>query len=107
MNEAKLRFWFYIAGILTAIFLAVHLSMLFITPLNFVERTSTATIDYYLRDYFYDTALSLLLIFAFIHATLGVRRTLHDYGIKNTKGVVITMFAILFILLYFLFTSFV
>jgi succinate dehydrogenase hydrophobic anchor subunit len=106
MNEAKLRFWFYVAGILTAILLGIHLSMLFITPLNFVERTSTGPVDYYLRDYLYDTALSLLLIFAFTHGILGIRRTLYNYGIKNTKIVEVIMLFILFVLLYFLFTSF-
>ncbi|ARM75319.1 hypothetical protein [Acidianus manzaensis] len=103
MNEAKIRLIFYIFGILASIFLAIHLSMLFITPMNFTTRTSTRVINNELVNKWYVTSLLLLLVFSYSHATLGLRRTLHST--KFSKYIITLLWISLLVLIYIIIIS--
>ncbi|MQL56555.1 hypothetical protein GFB69_12855 [Acidianus ambivalens] len=107
MRESKLRFWgVYITGIVTLILLSVHFFMLFANNLNFDNRISTPVVDEYLSNSAYYSLLGLLLVVAFIHGLLGVRRSLYDFGLKKgVKDVIIGGIIILLILLFFYFTT--
>ncbi|AEE93138.1 succinate dehydrogenase subunit [Acidianus hospitalis W1] len=107
MRESKLRFWgVYITGIVTLILLSIHFFMLFANNLNFDNRISTPVVDEYLSNSAYYSLLGLLLVVAFIHGLLGVRRSLYDFGIKKgVKDVKIGGIIILLVLLFFYFTT--
>ncbi|MUM65002.1 hypothetical protein D1867_07055 [Acidianus infernus] len=107
MRESKLRFWgVYITGIVTLILLSIHFFMLFANNLNFDNRISTPVVDEYLSNRVYYSLLGLLLVVAFIHGLLGVRRSLYDFGLKKgVKDVIIGGIIILLILLFFYFTT--
>jgi succinate dehydrogenase hydrophobic anchor subunit len=107
MRESKVRFWgVYITGIVTLILLSIHFFMLFANNLNFDNRISTPVVDEYLSNSAYYSLLGLLLVVAFIHGLLGVRRSLYDFGIKKgVKDVIIGGIIILLVLLFLYFTT--
>jgi len=107
MRESKLRFWgVYITGIATLILISIHFFMLFANNLNFDNRISTPVVDEYLSNSAYYSLLGLLMVVAFIHGLLGVRRSLYDFGLKKgVKDVIIGGIIILLVLLFFYFTT--
>lgn len=102
MKESKIRLIFYVFGILAAVFLSVHLFMLFANTMSFVTRTSSSTISLELKNIYYKISLVLLLFFAYSHGTLGLRRTLYNfYKKKIGKAVIILLWLTLVPLVYF------
>ena len=107
MRESKLRFWgVYITGIITLFLLSIHFFMLFANNMSFDVRTSAPVVNEYLSNTAYYALLGLLLIVAFTHGLLGIRRSMYDFGLKKgVKDVIVGGIILLIILLFFYLTT--
>lgn len=104
MRESKIRLITHLTGILALVILIVH--GYFVIFGNFQRNISFNNVETLIHDNLYFALLGSLLIFALIHAGLGVRKSLNSTNVsKNTYLVIIFLYIFVSLFLIYLYIT--